>query len=49
MTAEHIETLVHDGMPVRLVAAYSPVFSDLTYGKRVSKSLKGTEKANNLL
>jgi hypothetical protein len=33
----------------RLVAADLPVFVEFTYGKRVNKAFKGTEKAGDLL
>jgi len=36
-------------LPVRLVAADCPVFAEFTYGKRVNKAFKGTEKAGDLL
>jgi hypothetical protein len=36
-------------MLVRLVAADFPAFAEFTYGKRVNKAFKGTEKATDLL
>ncbi|MBY3058042.1 hypothetical protein HF263_18455 [Rhizobium leguminosarum] len=49
MIAEHIEEIFHEFLLVRLVAADFPAFAEFTYGKRVNKAFKGTEKATNLL
>lgn len=46
---EYVEKLVHEDLLVRLVAADFPVFAEFTYGERVNKAFKGTEKATDLL
>jgi hypothetical protein len=45
---EHLRDF-HEVLLVRLVAADFPAFAEFTYGKRVNKAFKGTEKAANLL
>jgi hypothetical protein len=41
--------LVHRDPVIRLVTEDFPTFAEFTYGKRVNKASKGTEKPTDLL